>query len=69
MKYRVTDKGGKEILPGDEVTYFRGNKGTFQGVSRGPVPGKTAKVLVDGFEYYANVFDLIVEAISDTDAS
>ncbi len=60
MEYIITDRLGQEVKIGDEVVDFRGDKGTLQGVTRGPAPGKTAKVVVDGREGYATVWDLTV---------
>lgn len=63
MQYRVTDETGKEVKEGDTVTSFRGEKETFKYVTRGPLPGKSAKVLTDQGEFYANVFGLKVEKL------
>jgi GTPase involved in cell partitioning and DNA repair len=60
VKYVVTDRLGQAVNKGDEVTSFRDAKGTFEGVSRGGAPGKTAKVIVDGRENYATVWGLTV---------
>lgn len=61
--YKVTDSSGKEIREGDKVTSSRDEAHTFKYVTRGPLPGKSAKVLTDQGEFYANVFDLIVVEI------
>lgn len=61
--YKVSDKSGNEITGGDTVTDFRGNTGTFQSVSRGPEYNGTAKVIVDGREFYARVWNLTVETV------
>lgn len=61
--YRVTDSSGKEIREGDTVISFRGEEGTFKYVTRGPLPGKSAKVLTDQGEFYANVFGLKAEKL------
>jgi hypothetical protein len=61
-EYRVVDRQGSPVRKGDPVTDFRGDSGTFTGVSRGPEGGRTAKVIVDGAEYYASVWGLTVEA-------
>jgi len=64
--WRVTNKEGAIVNPGDTVTDFRGETATYQGVARGPEPERMAKVIVDGREYYASVFDLTV---TDDDGS
>lgn len=46
--YRVTNKEGKEISPGDEVTDFRGDTRIFEGVGRAPDFGRSGKVYVRG---------------------
>lgn len=60
----------RAIKPGDTVTSFRGEDATFNGITRFGRTG-TAKVSVscgDEFsprEYYASVFNLIVEGEND----
>lgn len=63
--YNVANKHGAKVQRGDTVTDFRGETATFVGVTRGPQPGKEAKVSVfyRGMreqEFYAGVFDLTV---------
>lgn len=80
VRYSVTDKSGKEVRRGDTVTDFRGRVATFNYVSRAPIPGKSAKVIVTEAyqgptgavqhygsqrEYYAGVFDLSVTVLDD----
>lgn len=61
----VTEKGTDRLVwPGDTVTDFRGNVGTFNGVSDRGRTG-TWKVTVDGREYYHTVFNLIVTEVRD----
>ena len=60
IQYNVTDRDGNNVEVGDTVISFRGEPFTFQGVTRGPEYNGTAKVLANGFEYYAQVFDLTV---------
>ena len=56
------------LTAGTPVTSFRGEPAIFQYISRAPVPGKSAKVVVSwttadddhGFEYYAQVFNIRV---------
>lgn len=64
MKYRVTDADGVEVNDGDVVSDFRGDTWRFAGVERGPMPGKSAKVMVTNGQvthsYYASVFELTV---------
>lgn len=59
-RYVTRDKDGREVKVGDTVTSFRGETMVFQGVTRPPMAGKSAKVLADGREYYAEVFDLTI---------
>lgn len=59
--FRADD--GTEVRPGDIVTDWRDNDAEFHAVTRGPSPGRSAKVQVDGQygpEYYAQVFKLDV---------
>jgi hypothetical protein len=64
MDYRVTETAtGRLIVKDDTVTDFRGDTGTFSMVSRGPMAGKDAKVIVGGREYYARVFGLTVQEL------
>ncbi len=71
--YLVTSKvDGTVIAPGDTVLSFRGEAFTFVGVSRPPLPGKSAKVIVAHQdvpgatrEYYDSVFGLNVEALPE----
>lgn len=51
---------GKVLSPGDTVVSFRGEEGTFNGLTRPPMLGKSAKVSVDGCEYYDRVFGIEV---------
>lgn len=66
-RYRVTDSNGLAVHPGDTVTDFRGDTATFRMVSRGPLPGKSAKVVTDERfgEQYAGVYDLTVERVEE----
>lgn len=63
----VRDSTGREVLPGDQIT-FRGEPWTFEYISRVPGDGTATngKIVVshqDGYkrEYYPSVFDLTVE--------
>ena len=67
--YVVTDGNGKLVRPGDTVTSFRGEPGVFQLVSRGPQYNGTAKVIVDGREYYDRVWHLTVVDPSDAECN
>lgn len=59
----VATVGGKLIQSGDIVTDSRGDEFTFGGISRPPMPGKSAKVLANGREYYDRVFGIEVVEI------
>lgn len=65
VTYVVTDRNGRVVKPGSTIIDFRGDKATFLAVTRGPLPGKSAKVWVeaDGSkrELYCTVFDLTVQ--------
>jgi len=72
--FRVTDKDGNEINPGDTVTDFRGEPATFRAVSREPVLDerlrivlKEAKVVTEERmgEQYASVYKLHVEVVDE----
>ncbi len=64
IEYEVTEEAtGRLITKGDTVTDFRGKAGTFRMVTRGPLEGKDAKVIVDGRELYARVFGLAVREL------
>ncbi len=59
--------GDRVLKRGDKVKDFRGETDTFLYVSRGPEPGRSAKVVVktpgkNGWEreFYAEVFDIVV---------
>jgi hypothetical protein len=62
--FEVKDQKGFDIGAGDYVRDFRGNLWTFEKVTRGPEPGRSAKVEVsqdgDRREFYCTVFDLEV---------
>lgn len=67
--FRVTRKDGTLVNPGDTVTSFRGIVATFVRVERGPLPGRSARVVVSHGDitgsvndrsYYAEVYDLVV---------
>ena len=58
--YTVTDREGRQIKQGDIVVDFRGTAWTFIQVTRGVEYNGTAKVEVDGGEFYAGVFGLRV---------
>lgn len=60
-KFTVTDRDGKLIESGDIVTDFRGDSHRFECVSRFDDSGRTPKVVVDGVEYYASVFNLTIK--------
>lgn len=71
-EYAVWDESGRRIIHGDTVTDFRGDQAIFDRVTRGELPGKSAKVTVTWpgnrgeftrGEYYAQVFNLRVERI------
>lgn len=72
-KYEVRNRFGEIVHPGDVVTDFRGDDATFLKVTRGTEYNGTAKVLVRNlggeyaFEYYAQVFDLTVTTLGETD--
>lgn len=61
---QLKNKTGDNVLPGDELTDFRGRKWIFDGVARWPEPGKSGKVRVrqksSGFHMimYFTVFGL-----------
>jgi hypothetical protein len=71
--YRVTDKYGTDVQPGDTIKDFRGDDWIFKSVSRGVEYNGTAKVIVIDpldddptwaeHQFYANVFDLNVETL------
>ena len=63
-EFRVTDKSGKSIKSGDIVRSYRGDDMVFYHVSNGPSEGREAKVIVDGIEFYASVFDLDVREVA-----
>jgi hypothetical protein len=54
---------GEIVEPGATVTNFRGETGVFTYISRGAIPGKSGKVIVDGRETYDSVWDLKVTAM------
>ena len=59
-KYECISWTGKVLERGDSVVDHRGESGTFEMLTAPPVPGKSAKVMVDGREYYASVFSIEV---------
>lgn len=65
-EFTITDKYGLVVETGDTVTSFRNEKWVFVALTAEPVPGKSAKVLVqksDGEwkqEFYSTVFNLRV---------
>lgn len=66
MKLRAFRKSdGTEVRPGDTVTDFRGETGTFQCATRAPDGGRTGKVTVSGREFYQTVWGLEVRAYPD----
>lgn len=54
---------GAIVEPGSQVTSFRGDTGTFTYISRGALPGKSGKIIVDGREYGDRVWGLKVSAL------
>lgn len=71
-EFNVTDVNGNPVTRGDTLTDFRGDTALFHSVERGPMPGKSAKVIVDVSDgvhaeslrtYYASVFDLNVTEV------
>jgi hypothetical protein len=68
-EFRVTDASGHVVNRDDVIVSFRGEEWFFVMVTRGTEYNGTAKVLVrDGkgqMEYYARVFDLNVETLTD----
>jgi hypothetical protein len=63
--YKAVDPLGNEVKPGDVIYDFRGDKYTFDCITRPAYPGKSAKVavftdpsLISSMEYYAGVFNL-----------
>lgn len=65
VDYIVTDEGGRFIMTGDVVTSSKTTTGVFGGVTRGVEYNGTAKVLVNGYEYYAPAWGLTVETIAE----
>ena len=62
--YRISDR--HPINPGDTVTDFRGNEGTYQGAGRAwGTDGRSGKITVDGREYYDRVWGLVVEYVAE----
>jgi hypothetical protein len=60
--YRVKDKDGTVVQPGDRVHYWnRSEEGVFEGVTQGPDSGKPPKVQVDGREHFAKAWQLVIE--------
>jgi hypothetical protein len=62
---RAYRKDGREVRPGDTVTDFRGDTGTFQYATRAPGGHRTGKVMVSGGETYMTVWDLVVREVPD----
>lgn len=54
---------GELIHPGATVTNFRGEIGTFQMITRGAIPGKSGKILVDGRESYDRAWGVKITAL------
>jgi hypothetical protein len=54
----VLDEHDQEVSDGQVIRSFRGDSGTFQGVTRMPELGRSGKVLVDGREYYDKAWNL-----------
>lgn len=54
-----------EIKSGDRILDFRGDAHTFKQVTRLKCPDKSAKVLTDQGEFYAEVFGLKVKEDKD----
>jgi hypothetical protein len=66
---RAYRKNGTEVLPGDEITDFRGDTAIFERAVRAPDAGRTGKIQVRadvGGEYYMGVFGLEVFDVPDT---
>jgi hypothetical protein len=68
-EFRVTDASGRVVNRDDVIVDFRGDEWLFVMVTRGTEYNGTAKVLVSDhggqMEYYARVFDLNVETLTD----
>lgn len=68
-QYRVTDtEDGREVVAADSIEDSRGEAWIFESVERGPMPGKTAKILASQpgktpRTFYASVFGLTVEEV------
>lgn len=65
--YLVQREDGSEVKRGDVVVSFRGERYYLDAVTRGPQPGKSAKVQVrtkwpigTASEFYAGIFNLTV---------
>jgi hypothetical protein len=56
---------GREVRPGDTVTDFRGDTGTFERATRAPEGCRTGKVVVSGGETYMTVWNLEVREVPD----
>lgn len=52
-----------EVCIGDTVTSFRGETGKLEYLSRAKTPGKSGKVVVNGWESYDNVWGLEVRDV------
>jgi hypothetical protein len=61
----VEEVTGRVVTEGDQVTNFRGEAGIFEYATRPRVPGKSGKVLVNGWESYDKVWGLTVSALLD----
>ena len=58
---------GNVIEIGETVVSFREETGTLQSINRAPMLGKSAKVSVDGREYYAQVWGLEIHTVTQAD--
>jgi hypothetical protein len=60
---RAYRKTGEPVVPGEEITDFRGDKATFVAIDQEPTPGKSGKIAVNqggprDWVYYPSVYDL-----------
>lgn len=58
---------GLPVEIGETVINFREESGILQSINRPPMLGKSAKVSVDGREYYAGVWGLDIHTVTEDD--
>jgi len=63
----VSQVTGNVIEIGETVINFREETGTLQSINRPPMLGKSAKISVDGREYYAGVWGLDIHTVTEAD--